>query len=305
MLDREALRLLLETLEAPESVITAAVIQDLHPRAGAALVDPGLLVADGHELAVADAMGMPVTALPSDMGGFGFFNGKEGWVEVDPDSLVRFRVDIDTLARNLLPEDAVLITRKSQVLIDDFLWDLARLDRAGKKVEVWLARRVFVPAVWSAMTALLQRRSPYELRIMLTSTPAARLPEQTLPGAVIMPIEDVISVGDELRIHRSTLLSLLSGAAGPTPGKRIQMSADGHTFLVDGQPVMSFTSEIHLYVIRELVKGYVKGDRFNASDLLKKAGAKVTTFERAFGTQRWGVLRCYLKSSDGRWGFED
>src|SRR5688572_15925794 len=124
MLVREALRLLLEILEAAEPVIAARLIQDLHPLAGTALIKRGILVSHGHELTLADVADVPVTALPSDqIGGFGYFSGEEGWDEIDPDSMVHFRVDIGALARNLLPEDAVLIRNKSQVLIDNLLWD--------------------------------------------------------------------------------------------------------------------------------------------------------------------------------------
>src|SRR5688500_17214726 len=109
MVDRQAFALLLQILEAPQPVISAQVIQDVHPEAGQALIGAGLLIPDGYEAAATteDFLDSPVTVLPcSDVNRFAHFTSTEGWVKVDPARLLRYRVNFAAFVRAVLPEEA-------------------------------------------------------------------------------------------------------------------------------------------------------------------------------------------------------
>ena len=92
-------------------------------------------------------------------------------------------------------------------LIDGFVWDVGTIRLTGAKspVPVWFARRLTDPAVWTRLDALLERRPPEEVRVILTSTPGDRIPITPNKRNVIVGVADVLGTPGKLAISPQSL----------------------------------------------------------------------------------------------------
>jgi hypothetical protein len=114
---RAAIDLLLQILETPKAVITAAAIDILGAHRTAPLVNAGLLKQSGVE-AVSVSTSNHDDALvtltwSAEDGGYGYFSPTAGWITVPTDEIAVYRVDTAAfLARLMLKCD--LITHNPQ-----------------------------------------------------------------------------------------------------------------------------------------------------------------------------------------------
>ncbi|MFO0991608.1 MAG: hypothetical protein U1E67_06725 [Hyphomicrobiales bacterium] len=304
------MELLLSVIETPEAVITGSVLADYYSAASSALMDAGLLKAGDHELVAVSGTAhddAPVTVSRSPDGSqLGYFSPTAGWVAVPEEQMRRFRVDYPAVISRLMLQ-AELSSRHGPVaLVPDLLWEIGdvRLGRRAQLVSIWFGRRLHDPSVWRQVGNAAKSRPASRLRILLTSTPAHRVPEDSLPGNLVVGVRDVIDFNAGLCIHPDILAARLDGSRLPNVDAAVDLSPDARTLTINGTIVIYFKSDIHIAIIRKLVAGHKDGKRFTVRDLLAAGRSGSTGLRRAFGAKKWAELSPYLKSRNGLWGFE-
>lgn len=305
-LDAPAAELLLSVVEAPTATVASQVLEDYYASAGDALKARGLLkAAGGHRASpsLVDHEDEPVELIWSgEHGGYGYFSPAVGWVTVPNSRLALFSVSFDALIKHVLgpidgTHDAAI------VLVPDLLWEVGqiRLPGRGKRVPVWIARRLVDPAVWDKFLDAVRLRPAPGLRIVLTFTFADRLPVRTAHGNEIIAVRDV---ADSSLTVDPDLLAARIAAGTPQSDDAITMAADGAAVSVRGTRY-AFPGSKQRAVIRELYGAWKSGNRERlTAEVLESAGysASVNTLAKAFsGRSDW---RDFIKEEHGRcWMF--
>ncbi len=309
-ISREAVELLFSIIETPGLTISATVLDDYYCRAAAELKAFGMLILDGFEaVAVSQADhddAMVSTTWDSDTGGYGYFSPAAGWVTVPDEQIARFRLDFPTVVARLMLR-AEWPSRVGPVsLVPGLLWEIGdvRLGRRTQRVSIWFGRRLHDPVVWRQVVNAATSRPAAHLRIVLTSTPAHRLPDTPLPGHLVVGVRDVIDFSTGLSLHPDILAARLDGSYRPNVDAAIDLSPDGTRLTINGSVVIHFRSSKQIEIIRTLVARHKEGKGVRAEELLTNAGSSVGSLQRAFGTEKWKTLSSYLKSRNGIWGFE-
>lgn len=305
-----ALELLLSVIETPEAVVSGAVLGDYYAASSTVLTEAGLLKPDGHEavsVSQANHDDVPVTvSWCPDGGGMGYFSPTAGWVTVPDERIGRFRVDFPAVIARLMLLAEWSSRMGPMPLIPDLLWEIGdvRLGRRTQRVPIWFGRRLHDPSVWRQVVNVAKSRPAPRLRVLLTSTPIHRLPEEALPGHLVIGVRDVIDFSTGLSVHPDILAARLDGSHRPNVEAAIDLSPDGRRLTINGTVTIDFKSDIHIGIIRKLVSGHQEGKRFSVQELLTEGGSGSTGLRRAFGTKKWEMLEPYLKSRNGLWGFE-
>ena len=309
-LESAALELLLTAIETPEAAISGAVLDDYHASESVTLKEAGLLKPDGHEAvsaSLADHDDVPVTLTWSaDDGGLGYFSPGAGWVTVAEDRITRFRVDFPVLLARLMVQTDVSSRSGPAPLVPDLLWEIGdvRLGRRTQRVPIWFARRLHEPSVWRQIKDVAKARPTSGLRVVLTSTPSHRFPDEVIAGHLLVGIRDVIDFASGLAVHPDILAARLDGSHQPDVEEALYLSPDGKQLLINGDVTIRFRSAYHIAIIRKLVTGFREGKRFTARELLDHAQSSSDTLRQAFGAKKWAQLEPYIKTRDGLWGFE-
>ena len=305
-----ALELLLSAVETPEAAISGAVLNGHYASESVFLKENGLLKPHGHEAAFtsqADHDDAPVTLLWSaEDGGLGYFSPTAGWVSVPDDQIARFQVDLKTVIGELMGQVDWPSRSGPVPLVGDLLWEIGdvRLGRRTQRVPMWFARRLHEPPVWRQIRDLAKARPAPRLRVVLTSTPSHRFPDETISGHLLVGISDVIDFASGLAIHPDILAARLDGSLAPDIGEALSLSPDGKQLVINGALTIRFRSDYHIAIIRKLVTGFREGKRFTARELLDHAQSSSDTLRQAFGTKKWAQINPYLTTRDGLWGFE-
>lgn len=308
-IDRKAVELLLTILESASGKIAGTVLSDYHANSSEALLAANLLLPDGHVAAAAslvDHDDEPISlAWSADRNGYGYFSPSAGWIDVPKARLALFRVNYPVLLASLLVQIDVTSRSGATALAPEILWEIgdARIGRRRQRVPIWFACRLSDRMVWGQVADAARRRPTTQIRILLTSTPASRLAEPTLPGHVIVPIRDVIDFSAGA-INPDILAALVDGAPPADVHERVHVSPSGQQLVINGNVTINFKSDIQIAIVRKLVQGFKDRKRFGARELLDHAQSSAKTLRQAFGAQRWAELEPYLKSDNGLWGFE-
>ena len=302
-----ALDLLLSVVETPDAVISGAVLADYFAEAAKQILQSGLLNPHDQETATAslvDHDDVPVTLTLSPGSGLGYFSSSAGWVSVEKDRLVRFRVDFPVLLASLMVQADVSSRSGPVALVPNLLWEIGdvRLGRRAERVSIWFGRRLHDPAVWLQIGNVATLRPATRMRVLLTSTSSDRLPA-SLPGHLLVSVRDVLDHSAGLAIHPAILASRLDGTHRPNVDSAIDLSPDGTRLTINGSVVICFRSAKHIKIIRMLVSYHEGGKRVRAEELLTEACSGVGSLQRVFGTKKWNELAPYLKSHSGLWGF--
>ncbi len=309
-IDWKAIELLLTILESAAGKIAGTVLSDYHAKSSVELLAANLLLPDGHIAAAAslvDHDDEPISLTWSaDRNGYGYFSPSAGWIDVPKARLALFRVNHLVLLASLLLEIDVASRNGATALAPEILWEIgdARIGRRRQRVPIWFARRLSDRMVWAQVAEAARRRPTTHIRVLLTSTPATRLFEPTLPGHVIVPVCDVIGCAAGLVINPDILAALLDGTPPADVHERVHLSRSGQRLVINGNATISFKSDIHIAAIQKLVQGFRDGKRYSASEILDHARSSAKTLRQAFGAARWAKLEPYLKSENGLWGFE-
>jgi len=304
------LELLLSAVETPEAAISGAVLNGHYASESVFLKENGLLKPHGHEAAFtsqADHDDAPVTLLWSaEDGGLGYFSPTAGWVSVPDDQIARFQVDLTTVIGELMGQVDWPSRSGPVPLVGDLLWEIGdvRLGRRTQRVPIWFARRLHDPPVWRQIKDIAKARPATRLRVVLTSTPSHRIPDETIAGHLVIAVRDVMDFASGLAVHPDILASRLDGSHQQDIDQALYLSPDGRKFVINGTVSIDFKSDIQIKIIERLVAGFREGKRFSVQELLTEAGSGATGLRRAFGAKKWALLEPYLKSSNGLWGFE-
>lgn len=304
------MELLLSAVETPEAAISGAVLDDYHPSESIILKETGLLKPHGHEevsVSGADHDDAPVTlSWSAEDGGLGYFSPTAGWVTVAEERIARFRVDFPVLLDRLMVQTDVSSRSGPAVLVPDLLWEIGdvRLGRRTQRVPVWFARRLHERSVWRQIKDLAKARPTSGLRVVLTSTPSNRFPDETIAGHLLVGMRDVIDFASGLAVHPGILAARLDGSHQPNVEEALYLSPDGRRLVINGIITVNFKSESQIKIIRKLVAGFKDKKRFAARELLDHAQSSSNTLRQTFGTKKWVQLEPHLKSRDGLWSFE-
>jgi hypothetical protein len=307
-LSRRAGLLLLDILDQQQPVISSGALRDHVPAPGQELLNIGLLLPHGSEMACSegDVADVPVSVLPRlDGAGLGFFSEASGWISVSPDLLRRYRADIPAAIAGMTDRLEWRGNSEPAALAGDDIWELgsARILRRGPLTEVWFARRVREEQVQKVLGDLALRRPPAKpFRVILTSTPADRLAGITLHGHIVVSVRDVLIHGGGLSVDPGIIAARISGEPDPASGTALYLSPDGRRLVINGTTI-PLNSEIHRKIVAMLVAGHRDGRRYSARELLEAAGSGAGALHRAFG-EKWTVLRPHLSSASGGWGFD-
>jgi len=294
-------------VETPTATIAGQVLDEYYALAGDALKARGLLKLAGEHRAspsLVDHEDEPVELIWSgEHRGYGYFSPATGWVTVPNCLLALFGVSFDALIRHVL--GALNGTYETPiVLVPDLLWEVGqvRLPGRGKRVPVWIARRLGDPVVWDRFLDTVLLRPAPGLRIVLTFTSADRLPLRTTHGHEIIALRDVAGSG-RLTVDPDLLAARVASGA-PRSDDAISIGADGASLTVRGQRYV-FSGVKQRTITRHLYDAWKSGSpECLTAEVLESAGcsATVNTLAKAFsGRQDW---REFIREEHGRcWMF--
>jgi len=298
---------LLSVTETPDAAVTAAVLDESFAAVAPALKDNGLLQPKDHQraaISLTDHEDEPVNLSWSpEHRGYGYFSPTAGWVAVPSDRLALFGVDFDKLFDRLLEKLDLPPRAHRTVLVPDLLWEGGelRLLGRGKRVPVWIGRRLGDPVVWKRFGHAVRTRPAPGLRIVLSLTPADRLPADVFQGHSLIAVRDVT---DHLGITVDPgLLAARIASGSQADDAPITMAADGAAVTVHGKRYL-FSGSKQRAVIRQLFEAWQSGqpERLTA-EVLEAAGYSdsVNTLAKAFSKRTdW---RDFIEEQHGRCRF--
>lgn len=303
-MSKRAIDLLLRAMEARSMSLQASALHQVSRSATDALNAAKLLVPNGHVPVVAgidDYEDEPVEATWSaELKSYGYHDSTGRWVEVAHQDIAACRVDYGlALAKMLVAFERTGPSRPAPV-IADLVWDAGTIKLAGAKapVPVWFARRLGDPAVWAQFEALIGRKPPQEIRIILTSTPGGRIPETAQKRNFIVNVADV--AGDPAKVAISP--QVLGARVFPGQAQRrlpIDHSDDcGLVWL--GDKTLTFGGDKQRLLLQILFAAYWSGAPvLRVAAVLEEAGygGQVNSLKKAFGRREdW---QAFIKFDDG------
>lgn len=303
-MSKRAVDLLLRVMEARSTSVQASALRQVSPQATDKLLKAKLLSPSGHVPVIAgmdDYEDEPIAAIWSaELKSYGYNDSVGRWIEVDEREIAACRVDYGlALARMLVAFERAGPPRPTP-LIADLVWDAGTIKLAGAKapLPVWFARRLGDPAVWTTVEALFARRPPEEVRIILTSTLGARIPETTQKRNHIINVTDVAKSPGTLTISPQVL------GARVFPGQvqhryPIDHSEDCGFVWLRGEK-LTFGGDKQRLLLQLLFAAYwAKTPILRIASVLEDAGysGQVNTMKKAFGRREdW---RRFIKYDDG------
>ncbi len=210
-LTKQAVDLLLQVMETRASKVQAGTLRQVASRATDELLGAKLLVASGYipvVTAMDDFEDEPIPAeWCAERRQYGYYNSIGRWVSVDAEELAALAVDYPLLFAKMLVSFDRHAPARPVPLIDGIALDIGTIRLAGAKspVPIWFARRLTDPAVWESMDALLARRQPEEVRVILTTTVGDRIPATVNKRNIVINVSDVASAPGKLAISPQAL----------------------------------------------------------------------------------------------------
>ncbi|SNT15375.1 hypothetical protein SAMN05421763_105235 [[Luteovulum] sphaeroides subsp. megalophilum] len=269
-----------------------------------ALITAKLLVPSGHVPVVAamdDYEDEPIEAIWSaELKSYGYHDSTGRWVKVAHQDIAACRVDYGlALAKMLVAFERAGPSRPTP-LVSDLIWEVGTIKLAGAKapVPVWFARRLGDPGGWAQLEALIGRKPPQEIRIILTSTPGERIPETAQKRNHIINVADV--AGDPAKLAISP--HVLAARVFPGQAQRrfpIDHSDDcGLVWHVD--KTLTFGGDKQRLLLQILFAAYWSGSPvLRVAAVLEEAvyGGQVNSLKKAFGRREdW---QSFIKFDDG------
>jgi len=304
---RSAAGLALQLLELPIPALTPAAVDVMDREQVDTLLAARLLKPTAPEMVTTVDFGdgdIPVPLIRSaDHDGCGYFDPRSGWVQIATEDLRRLSFDVPAFVRRLLAGMDVSSREGPIALVDDVIWEVGDVRFGRSRLSVWFARRLGDAVTWKRLKEKARLRPSAKLRIVLTSTPSARLPDDPPDNHLLIAIQDVVQHDSGIEVDPEILTNRIGGVTVPDVESRLHLSPDGRRLVIDGGESLTFKSPVHIKIIRLLVEGYRTGQRYRAEELLQKSGSSAMTLRQAFGVARWVKLECFLKSENGLWGF--
>ena len=269
-----------------------------------ALIAAKLLVPSGHVPVVVgmdDYEDEPLEATWSaELKSYGYHDSTGRWVKVANQDIAACRVDYGlALAKMLVAFERAGPSRPTP-LVTDLVWEVGTIKLAGAKapVPVWFARRLGDPGVWAQLEALIGRKPPQKIRIILTSTPGERIPATAQKRNHIINVADV--AGDPAKLAISP--QVLGARVFPGQVQRrfpIDHSDDCGIVWLRGE-TLTFGSDKQRQLLGLLFDAYWSGSPVcRTAVVLFEAGYGDSTnaFSKVFsGRDDW---RSFIKYADG------
>lgn len=303
-LTKTAVDLLLQAMETRVGKVQVATLKQLAPRAADKLLEARLLVATGRIPVVAAMDAYEDEPIPAEWcperGQYGYRNSVGRWITVEAGEIAACVVDFPlAFAKMLVAFERAGPSRPSP-LIDGFVWDVGTIRLTGAKspVPVWFARRLADPAVWTQLDALLERRPPEEVRVIITSTPGDRIPITPNKRNVIVGVADVLGTPGKLAISPQSL------GARVFPGqvqRRFPIDHSEECGLVWHRgETLTFGGDKQRRLLQILFAAYwSKSPVLRIAAVLEEAGygSQVNTLKKAFG--RRNDWQRFIRFDDG------
>lgn len=303
-LPHAAVEVLIKGIETRRGGLSAAFLDTYYPDAAVSLQRCGFLVPDGDGTVIAfqdDHEDVPTRLTWSpEGGGYGYFSPTAGWVGAEPDDLAEFRIDVTAVIASLMSRISDRTAPPPASLLPDLLWDTGevRLSDRTRRVPVWFARRLHVPAEWDRVREMMRARPTSDLRVLLTTTPAARLPTHSVHGHFIVPVLDVLAHSNGLVVDPAILAARVNNPFG-APGQIVKPSADFGVVSIRGKD-FRFRGVKQRAIMRQLVPAWLAGQpKVLTAKVLLEAEYKdsVNTLAKAFaGHADW---REFAAEQDG------
>lgn len=308
-LDQQTIDILLSVIETPHAMITSAALDGFYAAKAPALTASGLLELKDHRRAavsLADHDDEPVNLSWSPKHrGYGYFSPSAGWVPVSDGQMASFGISFEKLFEHLLERLDLSTRALPTVLLPDLLWEIGevRLPGRSKRVPLWIGRRLADPKVWSRDAETVRARPAPGLRIVLSLTPADRLPAQIHQGHSIIAVRDIVDHASGLVVNPQLLAARVASGA-PSADAFITMGADGASVTVRGTRY-AFSGSKQRGLIRQLYEAWQSGSpECLTAEVLENAeySDSVNTLNKAFsGRTDW---RDFIKEEHGRcWMF--
>lgn len=308
-LDQQTIDILLSVIETPHAVVTSAALDGFYAAKAPALKASGLLELKDHRRAavsLADHDDEPVNLSWSpEHRGYGYFSPSAGWVPVSDGQMASFGISFEKLFEHLLERLDLSTRALPTVLLPDLLWEIGevRLPGRGKRVPLWIGRRLADPKVWSRFAETVRARPAPGLRIVLSLTSADRLPVLIHQGHSIIAVRDIVDHASGLVVNPQLLAARVASGA-PSADAFITMGADGASVTVRGTRY-AFSGSKQRALIRQLYEAWQSGSpECLTAEVLENAeySDSVNTLNKAFsGRTDW---RDFIKEEHGRcWMF--
>jgi len=271
----EAADLLLQLLELPAPGLSAAVVQDLHVEAAALLVAAGFLKPDGHEATVILhdlGAGSTTATWDPDTSSYRAFNAREGWINVASDRLTRYGVDLPRVFSALTAQVPYFPGAVCREIIPGVVWDLGDRRLAGRahRLPVSFARRLSHGQNWTLFRDAARAQPPAHDRLIVTSTPAAALPELALPRYHFAALDRLVADLAGFSIFAGSLLSLLDGQSGASATADLRVIGDGRHVQLCGRTFSFPKGDTQRRIIVKLYEFYLKSE-------IRVASAQIVT----------------------------
>ena len=296
--------MLLQVMETRAAKVQASVLRQVSPRATDKLLKAKLMVASGHipvVTAMDDYEDEPIPAeWCAERRQYGYHNSIGRWVAVNAEEIAALIVDYQLLFAKMLVDFERVAPARPISLIDSVAWDIGAIQLKGAKspVPVWFARRLSDPAVWKKVGALLERRPPDEVRVILTSTPGDRLPVAASKKDIVISVTDVAKAVGKLAISPQAV------GARVFPGEPqhrfpIDHSEDYGIVWLKGETI-TFRGDKQRLLLKQLFEAYWSGlPECRTSAVLFEAGYgdQTNSLAKAFGKR--DVWRQFVHYEDG------
>jgi hypothetical protein len=298
-----AVDLLLKILETRSARMAGSIMTGSYGEATHMLMGSGILLNVGRAETVAsmdDFEDEPTRVdWSAEQGSFGYHASDGRWVAVPAEELAIYGVAMTKFLNQLLVSCEHLSEGGKDPLVPNVVWDLGtvRLHGRGKPVSVWFARKLSDARHRSALEAMVARRPPADLRIVITST--ADCLDLDAVSHVLVSMRDVLEAPDGIVVDPAILAKRLMLVPSSLL-KPVKHSPDYGTIYI-GDAKFEFTGLQHRAILKILVDAYNSGDPvWLTADVLVevKAGDKVTNLGRAFsGNKHW---RKFIKEKAGQ-----
>jgi hypothetical protein len=254
-LDREAVRLLMNSLEGRAPRLSAAAAKR-YPAATKALRQVGLLRRAGHDRTVASADDHDDTPILTSWspahGRYGYFGASAGWTDVPEEDLATWEIDLDRLFLTLTSRLTIPKRQQPLALVADHLWELgaARIGKRAHLTAILFGRRLRDPSMTTRVRVVLRNRPSTQRRLLLTST---KNPDSIGPFAnVLIAGFDVLLANDSILALDPAVIALRLAAVAPESAESIKVVAGGRevhfmgrTFQFKGQRQREVVCYLH------------------------------------------------------------
>lgn len=303
-MSKRAIDLLLRVMEARSTSLLASALHQVSRGATDALLKVKLLVPSGHVPVVAgmdDYEDEPMEASWSaELKSYGYLDSTGRWITVTDQDIAACRVDYGLAFAKMLVAFERAGPSSPTLLHAGLIWDVGTIKLAGAKapVPVWFARRLGDPGAWAQFEALIGRKPPQEIRIVLTSTSGERVPETSQKRNHIINVADI--AGDPAKLAISP--QILGARVFPGKAQRrvpIDHSDDYGIVWLRGE-TLTFGSDKQRQLLGLLFDAYWSGSpECRTAVVLFEAGYGDSTnsFSKVFsGREDW---RSFIKYADG------